>query len=91
VRREWRRFYTPLEKPEKFGKIVQGWDTANKATELSDYSACTTWGWHNGCLYLLDVFRRRMEFPELKEPSPKWLLAGTLISCLSKTGRPARH
>jgi len=24
--------------------IVQSWDTANKATELSDYSVCTTWG-----------------------------------------------
>ena len=76
VRREWLRFYTPLEKPEKFGKIVQSWDTANKTTELSDYSACTTWGWHNGCLYLLDVFRRRMEFPELKrtvsEMASRW-------------------
>ena len=66
VRREWLKFYTPIEKPEKFEKIIQSWDTANKATELSDYSACTTWGLKDKCLYLLDVFRRRMEFPELK-------------------------
>jgi phage terminase large subunit-like protein len=27
-----------------FDRIVQSYDTANKATELSDYSVCTTWG-----------------------------------------------
>jgi hypothetical protein len=29
---------------ERFDRIVQSWDTANKATELSDFSVCTTWG-----------------------------------------------
>jgi predicted phage terminase large subunit-like protein len=66
VRRDWLRFYTPNERPEAFEQIIQSWDTANKATELSDYSACTTWGLSKKHLYLLDVFRRRMEFPELK-------------------------
>ena len=37
-----------------------------KATELSDYSVCTTWGVKNQDVYLLDVLRRRMEYPELK-------------------------
>ena len=37
-----------------------------KATELSDYSVCTTWGLKNHDVYLLDVLRRRMEYPELK-------------------------
>jgi len=76
VRREWLNFYTPLERPETFRKVIQSWDTANKATELADYSACTTWGWDGGSLYLLDVFRRRMEFPELKrtvsEMAARW-------------------
>jgi predicted phage terminase large subunit-like protein len=66
VRREWLRFYRPNERPKDFDQTVQSWDTANKATELSDYSVCTTWGFHGQHLYLLDVFRRRMEFPELK-------------------------
>jgi predicted phage terminase large subunit-like protein len=66
VRRDWLRFYPPNEKPENFDQIVQSWDTANKATELSDYSVCTTWGFYRERLYLLDVFRRKMEFPELK-------------------------
>jgi phage terminase large subunit-like protein len=42
------------------------WDTANKATELSDFSVCTTWGIAGKDLYLLHVLRKRMEYPELK-------------------------
>jgi predicted phage terminase large subunit-like protein len=66
VRREWLQFYTPVQKPERFEQIVQSWDTANKATELADYSACTTWGYGGQSMYLLNVFRKKMEFPELK-------------------------
>jgi predicted phage terminase large subunit-like protein len=50
----------------KFERIVQSWDTANKATELSNYSVCTTWGIIGKKAYLLNVLRRRMEYPELK-------------------------
>jgi hypothetical protein len=39
----------------------------NKATELSDFSVCTTWGIAGKDLYLLDVLRRRMEYPELSK------------------------
>jgi phage terminase large subunit-like protein len=45
---------------------VQSWDTANKATELSDFSVCTSWGILGKDLYLLDVLHRRLEYPELK-------------------------
>ncbi len=47
-------------------RIVQSWDTANKATELSDFSVCTSWGIAGKDLYLLHVLRKRMEYPELK-------------------------
>ena len=45
---------------------MQSWDTANKASELSDFSVCTTWGIQGKDLYLLHVLRKRMEYPELK-------------------------
>jgi phage terminase large subunit-like protein len=45
---------------------VQSWDTANKATELSDFSVCTTWGVKGKDLFFLGVFRRRLEYPALK-------------------------
>jgi predicted phage terminase large subunit-like protein len=66
VKRAWLKFYSEREKPEPFDQIVQSWDTASKVTELSDYSVCTSWGVKGRHMYLLNVFRRRMEFPELK-------------------------
>jgi phage terminase large subunit-like protein len=38
VKAAWFRNYAPNERPEKFDRIVQSWDTANKAGELSDFS-----------------------------------------------------
>jgi phage terminase large subunit-like protein len=53
-------------RPPHSDRSVQSWDTANKATELRDFSACTTWGVSGKHLFLLDVFRRRLEYPALK-------------------------
>ena len=66
VQRKWLKFYTPEEKPERFDMVIQAWDTANKDTELANYSVCTTWGLTSKNVYLLDVFREKLEFPELK-------------------------
>jgi predicted phage terminase large subunit-like protein len=66
VKREWLKFYGPDDKPEKFDKIIQSWDTANKDTELSNYSVCTTWGLKKQQMFLLDVYRHKLEFPDLK-------------------------
>jgi phage terminase large subunit-like protein len=52
--------------PVSFDRVVQSWDTANKATELSDFSVCTTWGLKGKNLYLLGVLRKRLEYPDLK-------------------------
>ena len=46
--------------------MLQSWDTANKSGELNDFSVCTTWGAANDCYYLLDVFRQRLNYPDLK-------------------------
>jgi len=66
VKTEWLKFYEPGEQPARFSRIVQSWDSANKSTELSDYSVCTTWGVNDRYFYLLDVFRQRLNYPELK-------------------------
>lgn len=63
---DWFKYYRPDELPIRFNLIVQSWDTANKNTELNDYSVCTTWGVYKKSIYLLDVFRRRLTYPELK-------------------------
>jgi predicted phage terminase large subunit-like protein len=66
VKADWFKRYTAKDPPERFERIVQSWDTANKATELSDYSVCTTWGIKGRNLYLLGLLRRRLEYPALK-------------------------
>ena len=66
IKVRWFKSYTPESRPAKFDLIVQSWDTANKASELNDYSVCTTWGVKGKGYYLLHVFRARLEYPELK-------------------------
>src|ERR1700751_1987500 len=66
VKAEWFKRYGEKDRPERFDRIVQSWDTANKATELSDFSVCTTWGVKGKELFLLSVLRRRLELPALK-------------------------
>jgi predicted phage terminase large subunit-like protein len=66
VKPHWFRRYQPDELPGAFDRIVQSWDTANKASELADFSVCTSWGIKESEVYLLDVLRRRLDYPELK-------------------------
>src|SRR6266853_1125549 len=66
VKEAWFKRYGEKERPERFERIVQSWDTANKATELSDFSVCTTWGVRGKNLYLLGLLRQRLEYPALK-------------------------
>jgi predicted phage terminase large subunit-like protein len=66
VKAEWFGSYVPGEEPGRFDQVIQSWDTANKSTELNDYSVCTTWGQKSRKIYLLDVLRRRLDYPDLK-------------------------
>jgi predicted phage terminase large subunit-like protein len=51
---------------KEFESVFQSWDAANKSSELSDFSVCTTWGLTNKHLYLLEVLRRRPNYPDLR-------------------------
>ncbi|MGA7383837.1 MAG: phage terminase large subunit [Methylocella sp.] len=66
VKENWFKRYDPNALPDRFDQIIQSWDTANKPTELSDYSVCATWGMKENRFYLLHVLRRRMDYPSLK-------------------------
>lgn len=73
VKREWWKEWEGDE-PPRCEFIIQSWDTAFTKNERSDYSACTTWGVfylnenpEDANIILLDAFKKRMEFPELKE------------------------
>jgi predicted phage terminase large subunit-like protein len=62
--------------PPKCEFIIQSWDTAFEKSNRADYSACTTWGvffkidkegFEVAHIILLDAFKERLEFPELKQ------------------------
>lgn len=63
---EWFARYESSALPPRFDLILQSWDTANKVSELCDYSVCTTWGVADKHYYLLNVLRKRMDYPDLK-------------------------
>jgi predicted phage terminase large subunit-like protein len=75
-RKSWRTW--EAEDPPRCEYIIQSWDTAHETKTTSDYSACTTWGvWYNEednnapHVILLDAFKDRMTFPELKQAALK--------------------
>lgn len=63
IQTDWLKYYRI--RPH-FPKTIQVWDTASKAGETNAFWVCGTWGIHEGGYYLLDVFRKRMEYPEGK-------------------------
>ena len=75
IKREWWKQWED-EDPPYCEFLIQSWDTAFLKTQRSDYSACTTWGVfyrpnERGVdvanIILLNSFKKRMEFPELKQ------------------------
>jgi len=75
IKREWWQWWESDE-PPFCDFLIQSWDTAFLKTERSDYSACTTWGvfyWpdttgkEQANIIALNSFKKRMEFPELKQ------------------------
>lgn len=75
-RKQWRIW--PADDPPECEYIIQSWDTAFETKTSADYSACTTWGVFyneeendNAQIILLDAFKDRMAFPELKQVALK--------------------
>lgn len=75
IKREWWKIWDE-DRPPACEFLIQSWDTAFLKTERSDYSACTTWGVFykdddtgisQAHIILLNAFKKRMEFPELKK------------------------
>lgn len=64
---EWLQNYTlPLAESQP-GQIIQSWDTASKDGINNDWSVCITAHVTGRDVYILDVFRKRLNFPELKK------------------------
>jgi predicted phage terminase large subunit-like protein len=59
----WFNYFDQINPDE----IYQSWDTANKDGEENDYSACITWGIKENEMYILDIFKDKMQYPDLKK------------------------
>jgi predicted phage terminase large subunit-like protein len=67
IKRNWIVRYDELPITHERSHILQSWDTANKGGPESDFSVCTTWFvTRNRRWYLIDVWRKRVDYPELK-------------------------
>ena len=67
VKRHWVKRYKELPPHDQRYLIVQSWDTASKGGPDNDWSVCTTWiVTRDKRWYLIDVWRRRVDYPGLK-------------------------
>jgi hypothetical protein len=61
VKLEWFGHYTKTPEPPR-SIIVQSWDTATKISGTTDYSACVTAAIVLDQVYVLDIYRKRLDF-----------------------------
>ena len=67
IKRNWVRTYdVPPDRNRFYIQVIQSWDTAAKEGGENDWSVCTTWFVHDRRYYLIDVFRRRLSYPDLR-------------------------
>lgn len=76
VKKAWLRRYQALPEKTAGDCIVQSWDTASKDGVFNDYSVCVTALIRKREIYILDVYRAKLQFPDLKrrvqELAIKW-------------------
>jgi predicted phage terminase large subunit-like protein len=91
-KREWFRYFD--EMPLRFEEVIQAWDTAYEEDQEADWSVCVTLGLLEGRTYVLDVFRAKLEFPELKkamkEQYGRWKPGAVLVEDRA-SGKSARQ
>ncbi len=94
IKRHWVQRYTEVP-TTRDSFILQSWDTALKGGPDNDWSVCTTWLETMTHWYLLDVWRKRVDYPTLKaavvEEAKRWNAhqvlveeAGTAIGLLDE-------
>ena len=90
VKREWWKIWEHERTPHcEF--IIQSWDTAFLKTRRADFSACTTWGVFyqpddegstRPNIILLDAYKERLEFPELKKKAMEFYTSRQPDACI---------
>jgi len=66
IKLDWLQYYDEPPTRTREDEVVQSWDTAVKASERSDWSVCITILKKGNHVYVLDVFRERLGYPDLR-------------------------
>ena len=79
---DWLTYFelNPHERPH--GEVIQSWDTAIKIGSNNDFSVCITAVLQGKYVHLIDVWRGKLEFPELERKAielARLHRAGTII------------
>jgi hypothetical protein len=83
VKPEWFQRYDLANLPE-FDTILQSWDTASKASQLSDYSVCTTWGKKDRQISFVNVLSEAAGIPRAEASGHR---AGPFVRSKQGAGR----
>ena len=67
IRRELAPVLTISPPKGRRSAIVQSWDVAIMTGDANDYSVCTTWWMIKSDYHLVDVFRDRLQYPDLRQ------------------------
>jgi predicted phage terminase large subunit-like protein len=66
IKWQWFKTFEDPPQPLPGDRIIVSWDTAMSSNELADYSACVVLLVRRETIFVLDVLRERLEYPELK-------------------------
>jgi len=66
IKWSWFKYYDTPPTPQSGDKIIVSWDTALSSTQLADYSACIVLLVRRETIYIVDLVRARLEFPDLR-------------------------
>jgi len=65
INTDWLKSYDKVPNRRKLEMLIISADTAQKETEIADFTAIGIWGILEGQYYLLDLIRDKMGYPEL--------------------------
>lgn len=66
-KRSWWHYYTAEMVPKRFSRVILSLDTAQKTGAQNDYSAGVVIGATGNSYFVLDLWRERVEYPDLKK------------------------
>ena len=67
IKWSWFKSYRDAPAAQHGDKLIISWDTALSSSQLADYSACVVLLVRGESIFVLDVMRARLEYPDLKK------------------------